>query len=254
MRAKREQGRQSGPDKQDRQTSQATDDACVEKTTIKRLIRRNPATTFFVEMDSACCKLTLFDAPCREYFRARLFEALARHDAVLHSYSLLSERALLLISARSRWPLERLLAQTQRAYLSYFNRRFDRQQRTLRSHSALCELRGKRLIRACYRYIERAPLESHESCQLGDFPWSSYAANGFGQGECGASPRAEKSVQRLQRHRAFIDFLPSDRPLAAYRDFLSQPMDPVAEKALAARLREHTQLEESAVYLGDLSA
>ena len=219
-----------------------------------RVTRHNPAATFFVEMDSACCKVALFDAACRDYFRARLFEALARHDAALHSYSLLSERVLLLISAKSRWPLERLLAQTQRAYLAYFNRRFDRQQRSPRSHSALCEIKGVRLVRACHRYIERAPLSSNESNKLGDFSWSSYAANGFGQGSCQAQTNAGKVAQRLQRHCAFANFLPPDRPLAAYRDFLAQPMDPVAERALAARLREQPQLEESAVYLSGLSA
>lgn len=212
--------------------------------------RCRPNTTFFVEVNAACCKVSLFDAVCRDYFRARLFEALVRHGAALHAYSLLTDSTLLLISAKSRWSLERLLSETQRAYLSYFNRRFDRQQHGRRSHSALCKLSGDRLVRTCHRYIERAPLQSRESSKLGDYPWSSYSANGFGQGARRVSEQNDRIEQRLQRHQAFTDYLPPERPLAAYRDFVSLPMDPVAERALANELRSRRWLEESAVYLG----
>jgi hypothetical protein len=117
-------------------------------------------------------------------------------------------------------------------------------------HSALCKLSGDRLVRTCHRYIERAPLQSRESSKLGDYPWSSYSANGFGQGARRVSEQNDRIEQRLQRHQAFTDYLPSERPLAAYRDFVSLPMDPVAERALANELRSRTWLEESAVYLG----
>lgn len=216
----------------------------------KRKPRTRPAATYFVEVDAACCKVSLFDAACRDYYRARLFEALTRHGAALHAYSLLERSSLLLISAQSHGSLERLLTEAQRAYLVYFNARFERQQRSPRSYVALCELHGKQLVRACYRYVERAPLQTPESCKLGDYPWSSYSANGFGQGPPKAELHSDRLEQRLQRHKALAQTLPRERPLAAYRDFLSRPMDPIAERALAAALRRQSRLGESEVYLG----
>lgn len=200
-----------------------------------RVSRRRPLTTYFAEIDSAHCKLELFDASCRRFYRARLLDALPRHSVELHAYALLSDHAQLLVSAPSRWPIERLLAQVQQAYLSYYNQRFRRRHRCTRVRSALCELRGDTLVRACYRAIERRPLELGESQWLGDSEWSSYPANAFG-----------RAGGRLARHDCLRGLAPDARgSLSRYREFLAENEEPLCARLLATALHEREALDES---------
>jgi len=191
--------------------------------------RTMPASTYFVEIDNASCRVELFDAACRLFFRARLQEALVRHSAALHAYSLLADRAVLLLSAPSKWPVERLVSQVQQTYLHYFNQRFRRRLRSAQSYSALCCVQGIELTRECYRFIERSPLIAGESLCLGDTEWSSYPANAFGQAGSG-----------LVRHACFDSLVPDKQgSLALYRDFISRPLDPLYAHCLSEAL--HTQ-------------
>ena len=192
-------------------------------------LRAVPASTYFVEIDAVSCRVELFDAACRLFFRARLLEALARHSATLHAYSLLADRAVLLLSAPSRWPVERLICQVQQTYLRYFNQRFRRRLRSTQSYSALCCVQEVTLTRECYRFIERSPLIAGESVCLGDTAWSSYPANAFGHAGSG-----------LVRHACFDSLVPDKQgSLALYRDFVSRPFDPLYVRCLSDAL--HTQ-------------
>lgn len=206
-------------------------------------VRRGmPQTTFFVEVNAACCKVELFDDSCRRFYRARVLDALQRHSIQLHAYALLSNHAQFLLSAPSRWPVERLLGQVQQAYLRYFNQRFRRRHRCVHARSALCELRGKELVRACYRAIERRPLELGESQWLGDSEWSSYPANAFGQ-----------PGGRLVRHECLRGFAPDERgSLARYREFIAEREDPLCAKMLDAALHEREALDENELMLSPL--
>ena len=198
------------------------------------ILRTIPASTYFVEIDAASCRVELFDSACRGFFRARLFEALARHSAQLHAYALLADRVVLLVSVLTRWPLERLVFQVQQAYLSYFNQRFRRRLRSTRFYSALCCVQGVGLTRECYRLIERWPLAAGESLRLGDTEWSSYPANAFGHARSG-----------LVRHACFESLVPDEQgSLALYRDFVSRPLDPLYARALDEALHQRRLIDE----------
>ena len=188
------------------------------------------ALTYFVEVDSASCGIQLYDDACRAYFRNRLFESIKRHSSQLHAYALLADHAWLLVSISSHRPLASLIGQVQEAYLLYFNQRF----RRLRFYSALCRVEGERVVRECYRYIERRPLKVGESELLGDIEWSSYPSNAFGHAGSG-----------LVRH-ACLESLVSDEldSLAPYRSFLAQPLDPFCERYLDVALHERSNIEE----------
>ncbi len=203
-------------------------------------LRTVPASTYFVEIDTASCRVELFDAACRLFFRARLQETLARHSAKLHAYSLLADRAVLLLSAPSRWPVERLIKQVQQTYLHYFNQRFRRRLRSTQSYSALCCVQGIELTRECYRFIERSPLIAGESICLGDTEWSSYPANAFGQAGSG-----------LVRHACFDSIVPDKRgSLALYRDFISRPLDPLYARCLSEALHTQQRVDAHAMPTG----
>lgn len=207
------------------------------------ILRTVPASTYFVEIDAVSCRVELFDPACRLFFRARLLEALARHSAHLHAYALLADRAVLLVSAPSRCPLERLIDQVQQAYLRYFNQRFRRRLRSTRSYSALCCVRSVGLTRECYRLIERWPLATGESVRLGDTRWSSYPANAFGQAGSG-----------LVRHACFDSLVPDKQgSLALYRDFVSRPIDPLYVRHLNEALRTQPFVDERTIPAGLLA-
>ena len=201
------------------------------------ILRTIPASTYFVEIDAASCRVELFDSACRAYFRARLFEALTRHSARLHAYALLADRAVMLVSSLSRCSLERLAFQVQQAYLSYFNQRFRRRLRGTRGFSALCCVQGSELTRECYRLIERWPLVAGESLRLGDTEWSSYPANAFGHARSG-----------LVRHACFDSLVPDEQgSLALYRDFVSRPLDPIYARYLVEALHKNSLVDERAI-------
>ena len=203
-------------------------------------LRTVPASTYFVEIDTASCRVELFDAAFRLFFLARLQETLARHSAKLHAYSLLADRAVLLLSAPSRWPVERLIKQVQQTYLHYFNQRFRRRLRSTQSYSALCCVQGIELTRECYRFIERSPLIAGESICLGDTEWSSYPANAFGQAGSG-----------LVRHACFDSIVPDKRgSLALYRDFISRPLDPLYARCLSEALHTQQRVDAHAMPAG----
>lgn len=211
----------------------------MERTTRTFVVRSAAPTTYFVEVDAGCCKVELFDTACRRFYRARLFDALARHSVELHAYALLADRVQLLVSAPSTWPLNRLLNEVHDTYLRYYNQRYRRTLRSKHSSSALCQLNGEVVVREVYRFIERQPLEAGESLRLGDSEWSSYAANAFGRG----GVTAARSGWRLVRHSCLSDMVPNAAALALYREFVERPLEPLYARLLSSSLRLSASLD-----------
>jgi putative transposase len=101
-------------------------------------------------------------------------------------------------------------------YVQYVNRVYKRSGSLWEGRFRSSLVQTKRYVLGCYRYIEMNPVRANMVKHPGEYPWSSYAANGEG-----------KKVEWLTSHGEYLALAEEEsKRLAAYRGLFSADLDP----------------------------
>ena len=120
------------------------------------------------------------DGDYRAYLRY-LAEFSARFGCSIHAYCLMTNHVHLLLTPHGRDACALLMKNVGQNYVQRVNQRLGRSG-TLwegRFHSSL--VTSDSYVLACYRYIERNPVQARMVAGPADYSWSSYAANAEGR-------------------------------------------------------------------------
>jgi len=122
-----------------------------------------------------------FEPAHRELYLGLLTELAPEHYCAVHAYVLMTNHVHLLVTPGSRDAASLLMKHVGQRYTQFVNRTRKRTG-TLwegRFHSNLVDSRTYLLT--CHRYIELNPVRAGMVRSPGDYPWSSFRSNAFGE-------------------------------------------------------------------------
>lgn len=186
----------------------------------------NRSVTFFAAEDYDCYR----DALCTA---GRLF------DCAVHAYVLMTNHVHLLITPEEVRGPSRMMQAVGRRFVSHINRRHHRTG-TLwegRFRSALVD--SEHYLLVCSRYIELNPVRAGMVQHPGQYRWSSYRHNAYGEPDALITPHASYDA---------LGSVPTDRQTgyqALFQGELEpQTLDAVRRSAHAGRVLGNTRFRE----------
>jgi len=116
----------------------------------------------------------------REYLEC-LIDSVERYECQIHAYVLMTNHVHLLVSASKPDNLSKLPQHVGRKYVPYFNKKYGCSGTLWEGRFKASSIDSEEYLLACYRYIELNPVRASMVEMPGEYRWSSYAANAFGE-------------------------------------------------------------------------
>ena len=153
-----------------------------------------------------------------------LRELAAKHRCAVHAYCLMTNHVHLLLTPADEGGCSRLMRDLGLRYVHYYNRRHARTGTLWEGRFRSCLVESASYVLACYRYIERNPVEAGMVRHPEEYPWSSFHANARGRLETLVQPHAEylALAQDTEARRA------------SYAAMLLDAMDPLLVQEIRA--------------------
>jgi len=106
-----------------------------------------------------------------------LWEFAVRFGCAVHAYCLMTNHVHLLVTPRAPDSCALTMKYTAQYYVNRINKRLERSGTLWEGRFYSCLVTTERYALACYRYIERNPVEARMVHHVRDYRWSSYALN-----------------------------------------------------------------------------
>jgi putative transposase len=116
-------------------------------------------------------------------YRHWLGEALKESGAALHAYVLMTNHVHLLITPQQPEDVSRIIISLGRRYVQYINKTYHRTGTLWDSRYKSSLVQEDHYLLLCQRYIELNPVRADMVNDPAHYRWSSYRANGLGQGD-----------------------------------------------------------------------
>lgn len=116
-------------------------------------------------------------------YREWLGEALKKTGCALHAYVLMTNHVHLLLSPPTGEAVSQLMISLGRRYVQYINRSYRRTGTLWDSRYKSSLVQADDYLLLCQRYIELNPVRAGMVADPAQYRWSSYRANGLGQGD-----------------------------------------------------------------------
>ncbi|WP_366514978.1 transposase [Solimonas terrae] len=116
----------------------------------------------------------------------------------IHAYVLMTNHVHLLISSLRADGAGILMKALGQRYVQYVNRQYRRSGTLWEGRFRSCLVQQDEYLLSCHRYIELNPVRAGMVSHPGDYPWSSYRANGQGEADALVSP--QPAVLAAGRH------------------------------------------------------
>ena len=133
---------------------------------VQRGINREPC--FFTDEDYYC-------------YLHWLEESARACGCAIHAYALMTNHVHLLLTPAETGAPSRLMQSLGRRYVQYANRFYRRTGSLWEGRYKSSVVQAESYLLACQRYIELNPVRAGMVVDPGQYPWSSYRANGLGQ-------------------------------------------------------------------------
>lgn len=161
-----------------------------------------------------------------------LQEGSSLYGCAIHAYVLMTNHVHLLVTPDSADAISRLIQYVGRKYVSYVNHIYDRSGTLWEGRHKGSVIEDGSYLLACMRYIELNPVRAGMTETPGEYRWSSYRENAFG----------EKSGL-LTRHTLYRKLGNHDEARAqAYRELFSNALAPDQLHQLRAAVQTGTPL------------
>ncbi len=137
--------------------------------------------------------------------------ACQRYKVKLHAYVLMTNHSHLLMTPEDQWGISRVMQSLGRCYVQYVNKTQGRTGTLWESRHKSSLIDGDKYLLACYRYIELNPVRARMVDQPGNYRWSSFRFNAFGEPNKWLTPHTtylalgESTDVRLERYRSLFD-------------------------------------------------
>ena len=110
-----------------------------------------------------------------------LQEGANRYECEIHAYVLMTNHVHLLLTPRSKRSLPQLMQAMGRGYVQKLNSRYGRTGTLWQGRYKASLVQSDRYALACYKYIELNPVRAGMVGAPGDYAYSSYRGNAWGQ-------------------------------------------------------------------------
>ncbi len=165
----------------------------------------------------------------RRFYLDCLRDASRTHDVAIHGYVLMSNHVHLLASPGHAEALPRMMQTVGRRYVGRFNFRHRRTGTLWEGRYKATLVETEAYLFTCLRYVELNPVRARMVATPGEYRWSSYRGNAFGEDDPVLTP-----------HPSFLALAASpEERRDAYRALFGEPL---AEDAVRA-IRDATQFE-----------
>jgi len=115
------------------------------------------------------------------FYLSCLGEACSRYHVAVHAYVLMTNHVHLLMTPDDREGISRVMQSIGRRYVQYINKKYRRCGTLWESRHKASLVDAERYLLTCYRYIELNPVAANLVKHPGDYTWSSYRHNAFGE-------------------------------------------------------------------------
>ena len=175
----------------------------------------NRAACFFAEEDY-------------QAYRHWLGEGLEKTGVCLHAYVLMTNYVHLLLTPRAPEDISRLIIALGRRFVQYINKTYRRTGTLWDSRYKSSLIQTDTYLLRCQRYIELNPVRAEMVRDPGEYPWSSYRANGLGASDPLLSP-----------HALYLELGASlDARQTAYRELFRTELDEAALAELRLAIQQ----------------
>ncbi len=161
-------------------------------------------------------------------YQAWLGEALTETGCRLHAYVQMTNHVHLLLTPPDAGAVSRLMISLGRRYVQYINKTYRRTGTLWDSRYKSSLVHAEEYLLHCQRYIELNPVRAGIVGDPADYRWSSYRANGMGQGDRLLSPHpvyrqlGQDAAVRHAAYRALFRPGLDDDPIGDIRLALNQ--------------------------------
>ena len=144
-----------------------------------------------------------------------LKEGAIKHGCRVHAYVLMTKHVHLLVTPRARYSISRMIQYVGRRYVTYVNGQYGRSGTLWEGRHKGSVISSEAYLLACSRYIELNPVRAGMVEKPGDYQWSSYRANAFGE-----------NTRLLEPHMTYLALgaTPESRQ-HAYRELFRNSLD-----------------------------
>ena len=122
------------------------------------------------------------------FYLDNLAEMAFKHGCAIHAYCLMTNHVHLLLTPKDGHGPGRLMKALGQRYVQYVNRNYRRSGTLWEGRYRSCILQDEIYLLTCHRYIELNPVRAAMVAHPGEYPWSSYQANGQGDSDSFLTP------------------------------------------------------------------
>ncbi len=116
-------------------------------------------------------------------FYIQLWQELSlRYSVVVHAYCLMTNHIHFLATPETKTSLSNVMKVVGSRYAQYFNKKYQRTGTLWEGRHKSSLVQSERYLLTCMRYIELNPLRASMVKKPGEYRWSSYAVNAWGDG------------------------------------------------------------------------
>jgi putative transposase len=170
-------------------------------------------------------------------YLALLAESSQSYGCAVHAYVLMTNHVHLLVSPPDPEGISRVMKRLNERYAMHFNRRDGRTGGVWEGRFKTCLVDSDAYLLCVQRYIELNPIRAAMVAHPGDYPWSSYRSNAYGE-------RSEL----LSPHSLYLEMgSTEDERQLRYRRFLSEGTPDAELKAIRGATRAGAPLASSQV-------
>ena len=156
-----------------------------------------------------------------------LGEYARRYEVDVHAWVLMSNHVHLLCTPRTANAVSTMMQSLGRRYVRMFNHRYQRTGTLWEGRYKSCLVESESYMLALYRYIELNPVRAGMVATPGDYPWSSFRRNAWGEENALCTSHAlylslgRTKAERMNRYRALFDLHMEESLVAEIRSRLN---------------------------------
>lgn len=146
-----------------------------------------------------------------QFYLYQLGEACRRFGVNLHAYVLMTNHTHLLMTPKDKWAISRVMQSLGRCYVQYVNKKYGRTGTLWEGRHKSSLVDDDKYLLACYRYIELNPVRAGMVDQPGEYYWSSFRFNAYGELNRWLTPHdvylalGDSTDVRLERYMSLFD-------------------------------------------------
>ena len=145
------------------------------------------------------------------YYSGCLDDARQKYNVAVHAYVLMTNHVHLLMTPSDSIGISKVMQSLGRRYVQYINKTYKRSGTLWEDRHKASLINKEAYLLTCYKYIELNPVRAGMVEHPGDYPWSSYRYNAYG--EYNRLLSAHELYLQLDRDRALRE--------ANYRELFS---------------------------------